>query len=110
METALQSFQHTMKMLVFNQLKTNDPFIDAILTTIVFTTMAKIINYFHYNHELNIRSLKTSLLHYIFTPNKITISGKNCTVPSSYGEFYVSSVYSDRFNSVLQYIIQNTNK
>ena len=110
METALQSFQHTMKMLVFNQLKTNDPFIDAILTTIVFTAMAKIINYFHYNHELNIRSLKTSLLHYIFTPNKITISGKNCTVPSSYGEFYVSSVYSDRFNSVLQYIIQNTNE
>jgi hypothetical protein len=42
MESTLQSFQHTMKMLVFNQLKTNDPFIDAILTTLVFIVECRI--------------------------------------------------------------------
>ena len=109
MESMLQSFQHTMKMLVFNQLKTNDPFIDAILTTLVFTAMAKIVHYFNTQFDCNYRKIQDTCLYYLYTSNKITISGKNCTVPSSYGEFYVSSVYSDRFNAVLQYIIHNTN-
>ena len=109
MESTLQSFQHTMKMIVFNQLKTNDPFIDAILTTLVFTAMAKIVHYFNTQFDCNYRKIQDTCLYYLYTSNKITISGKNCTVPSSYGEFYVSSVYSDCFNAVLQYIIHNTN-
>lgn len=111
MESTLQSFQYTMKMLVFNQLKTDNPFVDAILTTVVFTAFAKIIDYINRFWGNQTHKIHYSLLHYIYTPNKIVISGKNCTIPSNYGgEFFVSSIYSDRFNSVLQYIITNTNE
>ena len=111
MESTFHSFQHTMKMLIFNQLKTNNPFLDAILTTVVFTAFARLANYLnHLFDKQQKQSTYFSLLYYFYKPNKIIISGKNCTIPSTYGEFYVSSIYSDRFNSVLQYIIANTNQ
>jgi hypothetical protein len=105
------SFLSAYQMLVFNQLKTNTPFLDAILTTVVFTAFARLANYLNYLFDRQQKQTTYfSLLYYFYRPSKIIISGKNCTIPSTYGEFYVSSIYSDRFNSVLQYIITNTNQ
>jgi ATP-dependent 26S proteasome regulatory subunit len=106
----IQNFHNTLKMLIFDKLKTNNVVIDTILTTLIISLFGTCLSYIN-------RYDKTSIYNYLYNlrfvynaPNKIIISGKNCTSPSSFGDFYISAAYSDGFNALLDYIMKNIDK
>jgi hypothetical protein len=108
-ESTINTFQHTIRMMLFNQFKTNNPFIDGIITTIVLLLFGKLFEYYDQYKQMSSNNIYKTITRYFYRPNKIIITGQNCTIPCSYGEFYVSSVYSDRFNALINYIVSNNN-
>lgn len=108
-ETTIQTFQHTIRMMLFNQFKTNNPFIDGFITTIVLLLLGKLFEYYDQYKDTSFNHVYKTIMQYLYRPNKIIITGQNCSIPSNYGEFYVSSVYSDRFHALIEYIVSNNN-
>lgn len=108
MDTNLQSFIQSLKFIFFDKIKTNNPAIDAIVTTIILATFAKCLEYFDkFQTGDFLKYFKD--LYFFSKPNKIIVSGQNSTLPTNYGEIYVASAYSDRFIAILDYIIKNIN-
>ena len=96
-------------MMLFNQFKTNNAFIDGIITTIVLLLFGKLFEYYDQYKDISFNNVYKTIMQYTYRPNKIIITGQNCSIPSNYGEFYVSSVYSDRFHALIEYIVSNNN-
>lgn len=108
----IQNFHNTLKMMIFDKLKTNNVIIDTILTTLIISLFGTVLTFIN-------KCDKSSLCKFIYNarylylynvPNKIIISGKNCSAPSVYGDFYISAAYSDGFNALLDYIMKNIDK
>ena len=106
----IQNFHNTLKMMIFDKLKTNNIVIDTILTTLIISLFGSVLTFVN-------KCDKSSLCKWIYNarylynvPNKIIISGKNCSAPSLYGDFYISAAYSDGFNALLDYIMKNIDK
>ena len=109
----IHTFYNTVQIIIFDRMKTNNPIIDSIFTTLVISFFGYTITYLRDIINLDIIAeidLVNNLIHYFRVPNKIKISGKNCSNPTAYGEFYIVAAYSDRFHAILDYIIKNIDK
>ena len=108
--TATFSMQQLFQLQFFDRLKTNHPIIDALIMSMVLGLISQLyIMYEHYKPS-SIQSLWKQFLHWKYGSNKIIISGQQCTTPCTFGDFYIASAYSNRFNAVLDYIVQNHNQ
>lgn len=110
MDTNIQNLLHSIKFVLFDKMKTSNPIIDAIMTTVVLGFFAKLVQYYDTIKYKDICELAMHYMRLYKPPNKIVISGKNSTLPNVYGEINSTSLYSDRFVALLDYIIQNMNR
>jgi len=108
------NYTNMTKMTIFNYLKTNNPAFDAILSTIIISIFGYCINYI-YDNNLDKYLLKD--LNYdtwcglFYTKSSVIIEGKRCATTCAYNlSCNVSSLYSDRFKSIWDYIITNIDK
>ena len=106
----IQHFHNTLKMLIFDKIKTNNPVIDAITSTILISLFGMILSFIHTCDKQWITKIWYKITHLFRVPYKIQISGQNCSSPACWGQLLISSAYSDTFNAILDYIIKNIDK
>lgn len=102
---------HVTRMIMFNNLKTGDPIIDAFFTTIILGCFSWFITWMYENGiDRQLRNLTfDNMKNWFYHKKSIVIEGKRCSSQSSYngGTVYVTSVYSDRFKALWNYIIES---
>ena len=101
-------FNETMRMSIFNLLKTNNPVIDALLSTMVLTAIGFIMNLFYEGNvslnDFDIEKIKA----YIYKKNTIILEGKKSCISTVYNATNnVSALYSNRFKAFWHHIIHN---
>lgn len=110
MHFSTTSFQETVKLILFNRFKTNNPILDTIIMTIGIWLFGKLLLYYEMYNNYTYHDIYTSIVNTIYKPHKIIICGTNVTTPCPYGELYKASAYSVRFCAVLDYIVANYNE
>jgi len=110
-DTLKTNYDNSLRMIIFNKIKINNPIIDAILSTILISLFGFLINFLtgtlskiKYNDVLN------GYLSIFFKKHKIILEGCKSQASSIYGAHVVSSAYSNRFRAILHYIIHNIDK
>jgi hypothetical protein len=106
----IQHFHHTLKMLIFDKIKTDNPVIDTIVSTVLIALFGMILSFIHTCDMQRITKMIYNIPHRFRVPYKIQISGRNCITPACYGQLFISAAYSDTFNAMLDYIIKNIDK
>ena len=116
MDVIYSTFNDGVKISIFSKIKTNNPIVDTLLSTLVLTLMSYVVKIIYENNgisfslmtEQGAMSLITNKFKSIFyKKNVIIIEGKKCLSISSYNGPQLSSVFSDRFNAVWSDIINN---
>jgi ATP-dependent 26S proteasome regulatory subunit len=107
------NYDQISKMLMFNFIKTGNPVYDAILSTTMISVIGFITTYIYdYGlinvlYHLNLHDIKS----WFYKKNTIIIEGRKSCVTSNYSLMCsVSSLYSDRFKAIWNYIISNIDK
>jgi hypothetical protein len=100
-------------MLIFDKFKTNDSFKDAIIFTIFMSIMTLItqkLQIYLLDHVDLSRLLNLELLIHIFSKkNVVEYEGKITCVTGIYsGQLHQSSIFSNRFKALWEYIIENS--
>ncbi len=100
--------ENSIHMTIFNKFKTDNPFINAIISTIAIGFFSFICNKLNnlYNDVKHLR------FDCFFKKHMITLEGKICTCSSNYNDnIDMMSLYSDSFKAVNNHIISliNTN-
>jgi hypothetical protein len=110
-DTLKTNYDSSLRMIIFDKIKMNNPIIDAILSTILISLFGLLINFLtgalskiKYNDVLN------GYLSIFFKKHKIILEGCKSHASSIYGAQIVSSAYSNRFRAILHYIINNIDK
>lgn len=110
MDSIDSSAPHVTRMILFNYIKTGDPIIDTLLTTLILSFFSLAIKYIYdsgidkYFNKFSFDDVKT----YFYKKNSIIIEGKRSSSVSGYNSsLCVSSAYSDRFKALWNYIINN---
>ena len=103
------NYNNTIKFAIFDYLKTGNPAFDAILSTLIISWVGYIINYIYEN---NMDSIITNLSFddiksRFYKRNCVIIEGKKCFTTNAYTISNVTSIYSNRFKAIWNYIIQN---
>ena len=106
----IQHFHHTLKMLIFDKIKTNNPVIDTIVSTALIALFGMMLSFLHNFDANRLTNIWYQITHLFRVPYKIQISGRNCITPACYGQLFISAAYSDTFNAILDYIIKNIDK
>ena len=105
-----------IKMSLFSKIRTNNPVIDSIISTIILTFMSYIVKVlYEYNSELTFSIFEINIIEKLkfclYKKNTILLTGRKC---SSVGYFsnvpMVSSVFGNRFKAVWQEINNNIDK
>lgn len=107
------NYNEITRLTVFNFLKTGNPVYDAIISTFIISLLGYIVNYIYdYSlHETLFKLTFHDVKSWFFKKNMIIIEGKRSSITSSYSLSYnVSSLYSDRFKAIWNYIINNIEK
>jgi SpoVK/Ycf46/Vps4 family AAA+-type ATPase len=107
------NYENINKMILFNFFKTGDPIYDSIISTFIISFLGFIFNYVYDNYsfmmfcKISFHDIKSVFLR----KNTIIIEGKKSSVTSSYSMANItSSLYSDRFKAMWNYIISNIDK
>ena len=113
MSTINSNYSEITRLTLFNFFKTGNPIYDAIISTFIISLLGYIINYI-YDYGLHETFFKLSfhdIKSWFFKKNTIIIEGKRSSITSNYSLSYnVSSLYSDRFKAIWNYIINNIEK
>ena len=107
------NYTQVTRMLMLNFIKTGNPIYDAILSTTIISVFGFITTYI-YDYglirvlcNLNVDNIKS----WFYKKNTIIIEGRKSCVTSNYSlSCSVSSLYSDRFKAIWNYIISNIDK
>jgi ATP-dependent 26S proteasome regulatory subunit len=107
-ETISNHLKDTTKMSMFNYIKTNNPFIDTLISTIILTFIGYLLNFLMDQkfgiHDFNIEKIKG----YIYKKNSIILEGTRSSITTAYSSVnHINSAYSDRFKAVWYNIIIN---
>ena len=100
-------------MLMFNFIKTGNPVYDAIISTTMISIIGFITNYLYdYGIVKILCSLNADdIKSWFYKKNTIIIEGRKSCITSNYSlTSSVSSLYSDRFKAIWNYIISNIDK
>jgi DNA replication protein DnaC len=107
------STSHVTRMIMFNTIKTGDPFIDAFFTSVILGIFSWFVSWVYdngidmYFRNFSIDDIKS----YFWKKNSIIIEGKRSSTVSAYNSsLCVCSAYSDRFKALWNYIITNIDK
>ena len=98
-------------MILFDKFKTGDPIVDAIITTIVLTTITYLFQYVNAK-LLNImdcaKEFNYDLKSWVYNKNIVKYEGKIASATNFYdSKLNQSSAFSDRFKALWKYIIDN---
>jgi hypothetical protein len=105
-------FEDSIRMSIFTTIKTNNPVIDTLLSTIILTCISyvvKIMIDFDYNvFFINLQKIK----FLFYKKNVIILEGKTFSSCNSFSSPTLSSVFGDKFKAIWKEIIHsiNTNK
>lgn len=98
------------RMVLFNNIKTDNPLIDALLTTFILGFFSwlfswiyenEVDSYFYYFSTDDVKSL-------FYKKNAVILEGKRSSTTSVFqNTMRVSSAYSDRFKALWHHIIEN---
>ena len=115
MSNIQSNYENINRMILFNFFKTGNPVYDAIISTVMISFVGYIVNYIYensidkylFNFNFNFDDIKNLFL----TKYTIVIEGKRCSTISPYSMANTtSSLYSDRFKAIWNYIISNIDK
>lgn len=113
MNSIQSSMSPVTQMIIFNNLKTGVPMIDAFLTTFILGCFSWLISWIYDNRIDKIYNNTSfdDIKSYFYKKNLILIEGKRSSVASIHNSsLCVSSAYSDRFKALWNYIIDNIEK
>jgi ATP-dependent 26S proteasome regulatory subunit len=109
------NYNDVTRITLFNFLKTGNPLYDAIISTFAISLFGFVVNYV-YDYGI-VRVLSNfsfdDIVCFFYRKNMIIIEGKKSSITSNYSMTYsISSIYSNRFKAIWDYIISNidTNK
>jgi hypothetical protein len=106
-ENLSYNYLDVSKIALFNYFKTGNLIYDTIISTTFITLFTIGLNYVNKNKDLFSTNLE-DIIYLFLKKNIVIIEGKNCFVSSLYGDPSVNtSIYSDRFNALWEYIINN---
>jgi hypothetical protein len=112
-ELLYTNYNNVIKMIIFNYIKTNNPFFDTIISTVLISLFGWIIKYI-YEKQIDILLFKITyfdLKNCFYKRNTIIIEGKRNSVVSPFSsEINSSSNYSNRFKAIWYYIINNIDR
>ena len=105
----------TIRLSLFNKLKTGNVFFDTIINTVVFTTMSYIVKVLYdmsYNQDFRIKdiNIRETLKYWFYKKNMITMSGKKCSSINYHCAPIVSSAFGDPFKATWNKIINEIDK
>jgi len=108
-EQIQNNYKHMVNMSLFNKFKTNDPIVDALLSTFILSFIGYFFTYIYENYvDKYLFSLSyNDVINYFYNKSEIIIEGKRSTSVSIYSSLNTSSIYSDRFKAIWNYIIEN---
>jgi hypothetical protein len=103
------AYDYTLKMFVYDAVKTNNPAINVMLSTIMIAIIGFLSNYLN---GITLSSIIENITHYELIyhigfkrPNTITLEGKFSS--SSGATLRVTSHCTDRFKAISNYIVNN---
>ena len=103
------NYVNVAKMSLFTYFKTGNPVYDTIISTLFITLFTVVLNYANENKNKFYIKFE-DIICLFFKKNVILIEGKRCFTSSVYVETsYQTSIYSDRFKALWEYIINNIN-
>lgn len=104
-----KNFQDVMKISLFSFFKTNNPILDAIISTILITCLTCTINMFYsYQNKNSIALLVDTIKSFFYRKNTIILEGKRSSVVTHYNsQLANSSSFTDNFKAVFRNIIKN---
>jgi hypothetical protein len=109
------TYNDISRLILFNFLKTGNPVYDAIISTFVISLFSFVVNYvYEYGTQHIFKNFSLDdLTRWFYKKNMIIIEGRKSSITSNYSLTHsVTSIYSDRFKAIWNYIISNidTNK
>jgi len=115
MDTINRVTNDSIRMSLFNKIKTGNVFFDTIITTLSLTLMSYIVKVlyeasFDYDFKFREINIKETLKYWFYKKNMITMSGKKCSSINYHCAPIVSSAFGDRFKAVWSEIIKNIDK
>ena len=105
-ENLSNNYLNVSKIALFNYFKTGDPFYDTIISTILITLITILINFCCDNKNLFFIK-KDYIIHLFLKKNSVLIEGKICFTTSLFKDPFQTSIYSNRFKALWEYIINN---
>ena len=103
------NYNNTIKFAIFDYFKTGNPAFDAIISTLIISWVGCIINYI-YENQLDLLITNASIddiKGWFYKRNCVVIEGKKCFTTNVYSTSNITSIYSNRFKAIWNYIIQN---
>ena len=114
MEIIHKTFNDSVRVSMFSKLRTNNPVLDTIITTLVLTFMSYIVQFAYQKDllstllEIDWRNNWTDKLKSIFyRKNTIIMSGRKNITSSAYGNHRLLLICSNSFKAVCQDITDN---
>ena len=110
-ETLKTNYDSSLRMIIFDKIKMNNPVIDTILSTILISLFGLLINFLTETlNKHNYKAILNGHFSIFFKKHKIILEGCKSHASSIYGAQVVSSAYSNRFKAIMHYIINNVDK
>ena len=110
-ETLKTNYDSSLRMIIFDKIKMNNPVIDTILSTILISLFGLLINFLTETlNKHNYKAIFNGHFSIFFKKHKIILEGCKSQASSIYGAQVVSSAYSNRFKAIMHYIINNVDK
>jgi len=114
-ETLYRISNDTIRMSLFNKIKTGNVFFDTIITTLLLTFMSYIVKILYemtFDSEFKLRevNIKETLKYWFYKKNIVTMSGKKWSSINYHCAPIVSSSFGERFKAVWFEIIKNIDK
>ena len=104
---------NVIRMTIFDYFKTGNHVYDTMISTVVISVFGYVINYLYENKfNLNFTNLSIDdIKGFFYKKNTVVLEGKRSSTVSCYNYTHnISSVYSNRFKAILDYIILNIDK
>jgi hypothetical protein len=112
MDTINRVTNDSIRMSLFNKIKTGNVVFDTIITTFSLTLMSYIVKVLYemsFERDFKFReiNIKETAKYWFYKKNMITMSGKKCSSINYHCAPIVSSAFGDRFKAVWNEIIKN---
>lgn len=108
-EDVSYKFHETLKMSIFNKIKTGNYFVDTIITTFILTIVGYVFGCLNkINYSLYFKIDKEKIKSFFYKRYEIELEGKrSCTTSIYTHSTNTTALYSNRFKAFWFYIINN---